>query len=126
MRRSRGGPLTRANQKWLAEVRVCEKSGESLPSDAERKGVSVHALYQAKKRARELGLFPAHRKGKGPSSSPRRSRAPRFVEAMGRVEPREPAVTWRVRFPSGVIFESVAPLSHDDVLHLVDSLKQQP
>ena len=126
MRQSRGGPLSATNRKWLAEVRACEKSGESLSSYAERKGVSVHSLYQAKKRARELGLFPAHRKRKGTSSSPRRSRSTRFVEAIGRVEPRDPAVTWRVRFPSGVIFESVAPLSHDDVLHLVDSLKQQP
>ncbi len=125
MPKSSGGPLSRANQKWLAEIRACEKSGESLSSYAERKGVSVHALYQAKKHARELGLFPAHRKRKGTSSSPSRSRPTRFVEAIRRVEPREPAVTWRVRFPGGVVFESVAPLSHDDVLQLVDSLKHQ-
>jgi len=126
MPKSKGGPLSRAGQKRLAEVRACEKSGESLSSYADRKGISVHGLYQAKKRARELGLFPAHRKGKGASSSPRRPRSARFVEAIRRVEPREPAaVTWRVRFPGGVIFESVAPLSHDDVLQLVESLKQE-
>ena len=125
MPKSSGGPLSRANQKWLAEVRACEKSGESLSSCAERKGISVHALYQAKKRARELGLFPAHRKRKGLSSPPRGSRSKRFVEAIRRIEPRESAVAWRVRFPGGVVFESVAPLSHDDVFELVDSLKQQ-
>jgi len=124
MSKSKVGPLSPGNRKWLAEVRACEKSGEPLSSYAERKGVSVHALYQAKKRARELGLFPAHRKGKIPSSSPRRSRAGRFVEAIRRVEPGEPSVAWRVRLPGGVVFESVAPLSHDDVLQLVDSLKQ--
>ena len=124
MPRSSGGPLSRANQKWLAEVRACEKSGESLSSYAQRKGVSVHALYQAKKRARELGLFPAHRKRKGMSSSPRRPRSTRFVEAIGRVESREPGVSWRVRLPGGVVFESESPLSNDDALQLLDSLKQ--
>jgi hypothetical protein len=124
MQKSSGGPLSRANRKWLSEVRACDKSGESLSSYAERKGVSVHALYQAKKRARELGLFPVHRKQKAVASSPRRSRSTRFVEAIGRVEAREPVVAWRVRFPGGVLFESVAPLSTDDVLQLVDSLKQ--
>jgi hypothetical protein len=124
MSKSNGGALSVANRKWLAEVRACEKSGESLSSYAERKGVSVHALYQAKKRARELGLFPAHRERKGGSSSPRRSRPRRFVEAIRRVEAFEPAVAWRLRFPGGVIFESVAPLNNDDVLQLVDLLKQ--
>ena len=92
MPKSKVGQLSPANRKRLAEVKVCEKSGESMSSYAKRKGVSVRALYEAKKRARELGLFPLQRKGGTRSSSPRRSRAVRFVEAIGRVERREPAV----------------------------------
>lgn len=125
MPRSKGGPLSPTSRKWLEEVRACEKSGESLKSYAERKNVSVHALYQAKKRAREQGLLPPHRKGKTPTASPRRSQSPRFVEAIHRVEPHEIAAVWRIRFPDGAIFESMALLDTDDALHLVELLRQR-
>ncbi len=119
MSRSKGGSLSPAKRKWLVEVRACEKSGESLKNYAERKGVSVHALYQAKKRARELGLLPPHRKGRDRSASPRQARSPRFVEAIHRAEPRESLVAWRVRLPGGAVFESMVPLNIDDALEFV-------
>ncbi len=114
--------LSLANRKWLPEVKACEKSGETLASCAERNGVSVSALYQAKKRARELGLLPPHRSGKVESHSARRSRSSRFVEAIQQAEPRERSATWRVRLPSGAVFESSAPLNIDDALVLIESL----
>ena len=114
--------LSPANRKWLPEVKACAKSGETLASCAERNGVSVSALYQAKKRARELGLLPAHRSGKVESHSARRGGSSRFVEAVQRAAPRERSATWRVRFPSGAVFESSAPLNIDDALVLIESL----
>jgi transposase len=126
MRETKGKRLSPANRKWLAEVRACEKTGESLKGYAERKGVSVHALYQAKKRAREQGLLPPHQPGKTQPASPRPDRPPRFVEALHHAEPREMyATSWRVRLPGGALFESMVPLSIDDAVRLVESLREQ-
>jgi hypothetical protein len=115
--------LSPANRKWLPEVKACEKSGETLRSCAERNGVPVTALYQAKKRARELGLLPPHRDGNAAPRPTRQSRTPLFVEAIQRAESRERTASWRVRFPSGAVFESSAPLSVEDALLLIESLE---
>lgn len=126
MPRSKAGPLSSVDRKYLAEVRACEVSGESLAKYAERKGVPVYPLYQAKKRAREVGLLPPYRNGATRSKpAPRRTRPPRFIEAIPRIEPREGSAVWRVRLPDGAVFESMAPLDIDDVLQLVESLRQK-
>jgi hypothetical protein len=126
MSRPKGVPLSPANRKWLLDIRACEKSGESLKSYAERKGISVHALYQAKKVAREKGILPPHRKGKAPLASSRRRRPARFVKAVQCVEAREAGAAWRLRLPGGAVFESMAPLNVDETLRLVELLRQQP
>ena len=115
--------LSPANRKWLPAVKACEKSGETLRSCAERNGIPVTALYQAKKRARELELLPPHGNGNAAARPARQSRAPLFVEAIQRGEPRERATSWRVRFPNGAVFESSAPLKIEDALVLIQSLE---
>jgi hypothetical protein len=126
MPRSKVGRLSSVDRKLLAEVKTCEDSGESLAKYAEHKGVPVYPLYQAKKRAREVGLLPPHRKRTSRSKpSPRRTRPPRFVEAISWSESREGSAVWRVRLPDGAVFESMAPLNIDDALQLVESLRQQ-
>ncbi len=115
--------LSAANRKWLPEVKACEKSGETLRSCAKRNGIPVTALYQAKKRARELGLLPPHRNGSAAPRPTRQGRSPRFAEAIQRTEPRERTASWRVRFPSGAVFESSTPLSIEDALVLLESLE---
>ena len=39
-------------RKRLVQVSACERTGESLKVYAARHGISVHSLYQAKKRKR--------------------------------------------------------------------------
>lgn len=124
MPRSKNGTLSPVNRKWLGIVRACEQSGESLTRYAKRKGVSIHALYQAKKRARELGLLPPHRKTSAQPASRGRDRPPRFVEAVQRAQPLEASAAWRVRLPGGGVIESMTPLTIDDAMRLVESLRQ--
>jgi transposase-like protein len=59
-RSSGAGPFVTL-RKRLAQIEACEKSGESLKEYARRHGLSVHALYQAKKVARRQGLIPPYR-----------------------------------------------------------------
>ncbi len=111
-------------RKRLAVIRACEKSGESLKDYAERQGLSVHMLYQAKKVARQQGLLAPH--GAEPARRTRskaRPRRPRFVDVVRREEARQPAVAWRLRFSTGVVFESETSLGPDEILRLVAALR---
>jgi transposase-like protein len=106
----------------LAAVRACEKSGETLRSYAAREGLSVHSLYQAKKVARQQGILAPRRGQKVEASVPRSSQPRRFVEAIRRADAGEGGALWRIRFPSGVVLESSAPLVLEEALRLIDRL----
>ena len=125
-RSSKRGTASARLRERLNVVRACKKSGESLKTYAERHEISVHSLYQAKKVARKKGLLPPHRSAS--SASQRKSaRPPRFVEA--RVTPSmTPAIrsTWRIRFTSGDVLESDAPLSMEEVVRLSLRLRGLP
>ncbi len=118
---SRGDRASSNLRKRLAEVRACEKSGEFLKDYAERRGLSVHMLYQAKKVARQQGLLAPHRAE--PVKRTRSRPRPRFVDAVLREEARPSAVAWRLRLPTGVVFESETSLSPDEIIRLVDALR---
>jgi len=103
----------------LSVIRACEKSGESLKSYAALHGVSVHALYQAKKKARKQGRLPPHRATRSTGTGLGTAGRTRFVEVRSTASmslPNRPI--WRIRFASGDVLESDAPLSMDDVVHL--------
>jgi len=114
--------LTPRMRERLAAVRACEKSGETLKSYAAREGLSVHSLYQAKRLARQQGILASHRGQKVEFSVPRVSQPRRFVEAIQSADAREGGASWRIRFPSGVVLESSAPLTLDEALRLIDRL----
>ncbi len=63
-KKSRGRKASAQLRKRLAQVRACEESGETLKAYATRRKISVHALYQAKKQARQQGLLAAYGTGK--------------------------------------------------------------
>lgn len=105
----------------LAEIDACEKSGESLKGYAERRGLSVHMLYQAKKIARQQGLLPPYRSGKPVPDRSKKTRAPRFVEASVATV-RQPQAVWRLRFAGGEVLESNTPLDVEVALRLIESL----
>jgi len=105
----------------LGVVRACEKSGESLKAYAERRGLSVHMLYQAKKIARQRGLLPPYRGGKPRPARLTKKRVPRCVEAaVATVHP--PAAVWRLRFAGGEVLEGGAPLGVSVAVRLIESL----
>ena len=110
-------------RKGLAHIRSCEKSGETLKSYAERKGLSVGSLYEAKKKLRVHGVLAPHGEPPAAPARLRESRPPRFIEAVRRGDAREGAVSWRVRFSGGELLESTRPLSLDDALRLIETLK---
>jgi hypothetical protein len=107
----------------LAHIHACEKSGKSLKAYAEHHGLSVHALYQAKKMARERGLLPPHRSDGTRAPRKRRSDPIRFAEAVVRPLPAGDGPTWRLRLASGDVIEGHCALEHDDLLHLIRALR---
>ncbi len=125
-KRSSEGKASPVLRRRLAQVRACEKSGESLKSYAERQGISVHALYQAKKLARRQGLLPPHRGSESKSARPKQRRPSRFVEAVRAPVPREPGPVWRLRLAGGAVLESSTPLGIEETLALVEALRGRP
>lgn len=124
-RRAKRGAGSRLRE-YLSVIRACEKSGESLKSYADVHGVSVHALYQAKKNARKQGLLPPHRATRSTGTGPETARRTRFVEVHSTASmPLPIRPSWRIRFASGDVLESDAPLSMDDVVHLSERFRGQ-
>jgi hypothetical protein len=122
-RKSAEGRLSPTLRKGLAHIRSCEKSGETLKSYAERRGLSVRSLYDAKKKLRVHGIVAPHGKPPAASATPRKSQPRRFIEAIRRADEREGTVSWRVRFSSGELLESTRPLSFDETLRLIETLR---
>lgn len=101
----RGGSaraLTERQAYWLKHIRTAEGRGEPLKHYAARKGLSEHAIYEAKRRLREFGAIGA--RGSGAKS------VPRFARVVATPEPAKAAAPLRVRLPGGAVLEwSEAP-----------------
>ncbi len=128
-KKSRGREAAVLLRKRLEQIRACEESGETLKAFAARRKISVHALYQAKKEARQQGLWPA----RGTPTTrvvrakrPKTTRRPRFVEAIS--APASPTLdcAWRLRLRSGDVLESRTPLTDHETLRLIDALRDRP
>ena len=127
-KKSRGSESTARLRKRLSHIRACEQFGETLKRYAARHGISVHALYQAKKQARQKGLLPAHGTQKTRvvgSKRPKVTRRPRFVEAIAAPAASTPGLAWRLRLRSGDVLESSRPLGHDETLRLIHALRDR-
>ena len=128
-KKSRGRKASAQLRKRLEQVRACEESGETLKAYATRRKISVHALYQAKKQARQQGLLPAHvtRKTRAVRAKrPKATRRSRFVEAISAPAPPTPGCAWRLRLRSGDVLESSTPLTDHETLRLIDALRDRP
>ena len=121
-----GSATSATLRRRLSQIQACEKSGETLKAYAERHGLSVHSLYQAKKMARQRGLLAPHRSGRTKGRASKEDRAPRFVEARPPVALRHPVTVWRLRFRGGEVLESSALLDVELALRLVDALRDRP
>ncbi len=108
--------LTSGQRKWLGHLRAAERSGETIKDYAARRGLSVQSLYQAGKRLRRLGVIePCVRRRWEPAASA-------FVKVEPPAARRETGPAWRIRLPSGLVFESSAPLAHGELLSLLAAL----
>lgn len=116
--------LSPALRRHLDTIRDCERSGEPMKRHAARKGLSIHTLYQAKKVLRKKGVLGSPSGTRAKSRIVRTAEKPalRFVQAVRRSEEQERGLAWRVRLPGGVIFESRAVLTSDEMLRLLKSL----
>jgi hypothetical protein len=93
------GRLTERDRYWIRHHGACEKSGLTAKAYARRHRLSIHALYQARKRLRALGALEA--------GAPRPSKAnPRRGGGFARVEvAAAPRPRYRVRLPNGALVE---------------------
>jgi hypothetical protein len=106
------GELSSRQRGWLAHLKQCEASGETMKAYAKRNGLSIHAMYQAAKGLRRRGaLSPAaHSRTDGRAS---------FVRVAS---PPSTSAAWRVRFASGAVLEGAGPLSSESLTALVEAL----
>ncbi len=128
-KQSRGREVSAQLRRRLEQIRACEESGETLKAYAERRKISVHALYQAKKEARQQGLWPAHGTPKtraARAKRPKATRRPRFVEAIAAPSVPASALAWRLRLRSGDVLESSTPLTDHETVRLIDALRDRP
>ncbi len=122
-RRTRGAAPSVKLRARLKQIEACAKSGESLRIYAQRHGLSVDALYQAKKEARRRGLIaPYRRQGTGRRKSSPAASPSRFVKVVRRLDTPAQGPAWRLRFVGGEVLESDTPLSADVARFLLDSL----
>jgi hypothetical protein len=108
--------LTLAQRKWLGHLRAAERSGGTIKEYAAGRSLSVQSLYQAGKRLRRLGVLESRTRRRPETATPA------FVKVERTAARRETGPAWRIRLPSGVIFESSAPLAHDALLSLLTAL----
>lgn len=93
------GRLTDRDRYWLRHHAACEKSGLTAKAYARRHRLSIHALYEARKRLRAMGTLEA--------VAERPSRAKRGPGGgFARVEvAAAPSPGYRVRLPNGALVE---------------------
>ncbi len=108
--------LTPGQRKWLEHLRAAALSGGTIKEYAARRSLSVQSLYQAGKRLRRLGVIePCVRRRRETAASP-------FVKVEPAATRRETGPAWRIWLPSGLVFESRAPLVHDELGSLLAAL----
>jgi hypothetical protein len=108
--------LTRKQREWLRHLRACHRSGSLVKDYAAEHGIPVQSLYQATKRLRQRGVLEP--------SSRWTSKPPGFVKVAVETAPTDLRSAWRIRLPSGAIFESMTPLSGDALFALLERLAQ--
>jgi hypothetical protein len=93
--------LTERDRYWLGHHEACEKSGLSAKAYARKHRLSIHGLYQARKRLRGLGALAAA--GSRPSRTKPKAGASR---GFARVEVAAvPKPRYRVRLSNGALVE---------------------
>lgn len=115
------GEPTERDRYWLAHEAAIKASGQSAKAYAAERDVSLHALYQARKRLRAMGLLEAGRRRRSDCKATARPVAFSKVELTA---PRTSCPDFRLSLPNGLVLEwsgSELPLP---VVELVERLTQ--
>lgn len=118
MGRSRGGETER-DRFWLDHEVAIKASGQTAKAYAAEQGLSLHALYQSRKRRRSMAETA---KAARPRSSTNPVRKP---FAFSRVELRPPPAApaeFRLWLPNGFVLEWSGPELPPGVMTLVERL----
>jgi hypothetical protein len=110
---------TERDRYWLDHEAAVEASGQTAKAYAAEQGLSLHALYQARKRLRTLGFLPPGR--------PRAVGAKAKTPAFSKVElltPRRPGADFRLGLPNGLTFEWSGAELPSPVIDLLERLIQ--
>ena len=112
---------TERDRFWLDHEAAIKSSGQTAKEYASAQDLSLHALYQARKRLRALGLMersPAGRTDKKSVSKP---------VSFSRVElatPRRSQSDFRLSLPNGIVLEWSGAELPSPVVELVERLTQ--
>jgi len=105
---------------WLDHEAKIAASGQTAKEYAAKHELSLHALYQSRKRLRSLGLFPEAR-GKAATSA----KSAGFSRVrLSPIEPSAPTARFCLRFPAGVALEWSGDAIPESVIQLVERLVQ--
>lgn len=108
---------TERDQFWLDHEAKLSGTELTAKAYAAEQGLSLHALYQARKRLRMLGLLP-------PAASPRSSKkSSAKAVSFAKVELRSPtAAEFRLSLPNGYVLEWSGAELPSAVVDLVERL----
>jgi hypothetical protein len=112
---------TERDRYWLEHESAIKTSGQSAKAYAAEHELSLHALYQARKRLRAMGLLAAARRQRSDCKTTARPVAFSKVELT---TPRTSRPDFRLSLPNGLVLEwsgSELPLP---VVELVERLTQ--
>ena len=115
------GEPTERDRYWLAHEAAIKASGQSAKAYAGERDLSLHALYQARKRLRALGLLEAGRRRR---SDHRSASKPVAFSKVELTTPRSSRPDFRLSLPNGLVLEwsgSELPLP---VVELVERMTQ--
>lgn len=115
--------LTERDRFWLDHEQAIAKSGQSAKAYAADQGLSLHALYQARKRLKAEGHLP---NGRGVPTKVREAKSASGV-AFSKIELASSPVRdleYRLSLPSGLVFEWSGGAVPEPVVELLERLAQ--
>jgi transposase InsO family protein len=113
-------PPTERDRFWLDHEAALAASDQTAKAYAAEQGLSLHALYQARKRLRALGLLPPSRSRRRPSKPEPPSVAFSKVELAS--PPAMARPDFRLSLPNGLVLEWSGAELPEAVVELVERL----
>jgi hypothetical protein len=112
---------TERDRYWLDHEAAIVASGLTAKAYASEQGVSLQALYQARKRLRSLGLMSPPGEATADKAKSRKRASFAKLEVLQR---EEPGRGMRLRLPNGVMLECSGLESPKAIAELVEQLVQ--